>query len=538
MRMRTPRSIWSAGLALLGLVAWTGCIDHQYEPRWEQSLDVVGPFDAQGAAVYVNRTLRQVVRLDPTRRGDALSLQVSRAPTGRSPAVIERGVDGRALFVLDDQDRTLTIYALDGGLQAKTVRLQSAYDRITLDPEGDYALLSFTGVQRQGVIARNLNEVAILDLRVAQLTPVYATLPSRAKSLLYSPAFTLDGQVQRVVAALSDAEVTLLDLLATREEDRLREIPLTLNASELPPAPTQALFDVGQASSQGQVSLYVLTQRGQDVTQINIQAAASPERKLELSVNQLAAGPAPRRMALLELGQQGRRLMVLGGDLPGFTLVDPRSGESATFALPMDRTPQQLLPYSATRQVDGQLVPELRVLVYSDQTPLMALVRPETIALDSDEPTLGRSVEAIRLEAAPQSVRLDEAGARDRAVIFHSGLLGGFTVLNLRTNRDIPIQGHSLEAVTFSGAYAYGVFRGTRHMGVFELSTGSPAVFDLPAQGRGIWVDEAEGLILVQHADEREGGFTVLDAQEPTPAKALVLSDVFVDRLFEQEISR
>jgi len=154
-------------------------------------------------------------------------------------------------------------------------------------------------------------------------------------------------------------------------------------------------------------------------------------------------------------------------------------------------------------------------------------------------PGYAASVSASRAanEAVPSRIDMDQTQSVDRAVVFHPGLKGGFTVLNLRTNRDIPIQGHSLEAVTFSGAYAYGVFRGTNNMGVFELSTGHPSVFELPLQGKSISIDEREGLIIVQHTGN-EGTFTVLDAESPTPQNAIVKRDVFLTGLFDQEISR
>lgn len=242
-------------------------------------------------------------------------------------------------------------------------------------------------------------------------------------------------------------------------------------------------------------------------------------------------------MALIDLGEQGHRLMVLEKRQARFTLVDTISGEGSTFALPMDRGGDELMVYTATRQVDGQPVSEPRVLVYSFGSPLVSIVSPGQIALTGDSPTQGRSVEAVRLEAIPSRIDMDQTQSVDRAVVFHPGLKGGFTVLNLRTNRDIPIQGHSLESVTFSGAYAYGVFRGTNNMGVFELSTGHPSVFELPLQGESISIDEPEGLLIVQHTGE-EGTFTVLDAESPTPQNAIVKRDVFLTELFDQEISR
>lgn len=528
--------------ALLGLCLGfsPGC-DSEYEPRWNQRLDVAGPYKVGDDLIYVNRTMRQLLRLDAKRTDAGPALELERAQTGAQPGQALVGVDGQSLFLLDEQDRTLRIYDLSQDkISVKQVKLQSDYDKIWLDPHGEFVILGFSGVERSDVIARSLNEVAIIKLAGADaLAPSYVTLSSRADELVFAAPFDLQGQSQRLVAAMSDAEITILDLLADNEADQAREIPLTLSEAELPPKPLQAIFDVAPGEDAGvAASLYVLTDNGQDITQINIQPSArTGALKLDLSVNQLAAGSNPAAMALLDLGEQGHRLMVLERSEARFSLIDTISGEGSSFTLPMDRAATKLMVYSATVQVDGQVRSEPRVLAYAEGSPLVSIVRPGQIALSGDTPTQGRSVEAVRLEANPSLISMDQGQAPERAVVFHPGLKGGFTVLNLRTNRDIRIQGYSLESLTFSGAYAYGTFQGADYMGVFDLTTGHPTVFELPRQGKHIALDEEEGLIVVQHND-LEGSFTVFDADRPTPEHAVIVRDMFIRDLFDQEIGR
>ena len=151
----------------------------------------------------------------------------------------------------------------------------------------------------------------------------------------------------------------------------------------------------------------------------------------------------------------------------------------------------------------------------------------ETIALSGDQPTLGRSVEALRLKAKPLRVVLGGEGLADRAVLFHPGVRGGFSVLNLRTNRDIPIQGYALADVRFDGALAFGLFESTPNLGVFDLATGQPQVFALPSAGRALVFDARDDLLIVEHRD-RTGAFTVLDASSPVPARARHWRDIFL----------
>ncbi|CAN0521942.1 unnamed protein product, partial [Laminaria digitata] len=220
---------------------------------------------------------------------------------------------------------------------------------------------------------------------------------------------------------------------------------------------------------------------------------------------------------------------------PQFTLVDVASGESSTFSLPMNAPAQGIEVYTATVASGEALTQELRVLAWSSQSEVVSVIRPETIAISADQPTLGRSVEAIRLERSPIRVELDESAARERAVVFHAGLTGGFTVLDLRDNRDIPIQGYALADITFDGQLAFGVFTGTENLGVFDLETGQPTVFDLPEVGEALVVDAEDGLIVVQHSAPT-GLFTILDATEPTPENALIVRDLFIENILDEEI--
>jgi hypothetical protein len=499
-----------------------------------------GPLRTGDDLIYINRTFGELVRLQATRDGDVPSLKVDRAPLGKRPGVAATSADGKQLYVVNVGERTLSIIDVGGGLTTKKIELSSAYNRIDVDPAGEFLLLSFTDAaidDPRQQIARNRNEVGIVDLRAQTPQVVFVTLASRAEQFVFAPPFELGGQPQRFVAALANSEVTLLDLLADNADDRLREVPLTLTEAEAVRRPLQAIFDTTPSEEQPDTALlYVLTEGAADITQVSIQPAIDPQArlKLELSVNQLAAGNAPGQMALLAL-PQGERLIALDRTAPKFTLVDTRSGEGATFDLPMALEGTTLTPYVAVRRDGGAGAPEVRVLVTNPRSVLVSIVRPETIAIAGDQPSLGRSVEVIRLEALPQRVQLNEKGGLERAIVFHPGIQGGFSVLNLRENRDIPIQGHSLRELQFSGDVGIGLFNGASYLGVFELDTGRPNVFDLPLPGQHVAVDEGDNLIVVQHEDVR-GRFTVLDANNPTPDAARVFRDVFIDGLFDKDL--
>lgn len=539
MFYRRARGALVIGSLLLAMGS-LGC-ESEFNQTLNEPLDIVGPYESNGSLVYVNRTQGELLRLDAVKENGVPRLEIDRAVTGLDPGVVQLSPDGQTLFVVNREDETLSVVDLSGDeLEVTTLELNAAYDVLTLDPRGDFLLLSFSGATQDNVIARNVNQIGIIDLTQSELSARFVTLASRARELVFADPFELGGEEQRLVAALSVSEVTLIDLLVDVDdpENQLREVPLTISEADAVRTPTQAVFDVTPSEDlPDTINLYVLTQGDSDVTQISVQPSVREDAlfKFNISVNQLAAGNRPTNMALLELPERGTRLLTTSGNAPQFTLVDVASGESSTFSLPMNVAAQGIELYTATEAAGEELTQELRVLAWSSQTEVVSVIRPETIAISADQPTLGRSVEAIRLERAPVRVELDESAARERAVVFHAGLTGGFTVLDLRDNRDIPIQGYSLADIAFDGQLAFGVFTGTENFGVFDLETGQPTVFDLPDIGQKIVVDGEDGLIVVQHAADT-GHFTVLDATEPTPENAIVVRDLFLYNVLDEEI--
>jgi len=525
------------GLALLALAIFAapGCGPERSE-RWTQPLDVSGPVEAGSSLVYVNKTLEQITVVTPKRVDGSPTLEVRKAATGSSPGTAAVSADGTTLFLVNEDDETLQSYDLESdALDSTTVDLQGAYDVISVDPYGQYLLLSFSGSSDAQIVARNLNEVGIVDLTGDKPDPSFVTLQSRPERVVFAPPFDLGGNPQRLAAVMSRNEVTVLDLLADQVDDQLREVPLTISQADSVRTPRQIAFDVTPSQDQPDVvQLYVLSDNSQDITEISVQPAArtGAQPKLDLFVDELAAGSHPGAMTLLDL-DVGPRLLAVDSRDTKFTLVDIESGEGATFDLPMDLPASRLLTYTTTVEKGGAEVPETRVLAYTPNSPIMAVIRPETISIAGDQPTLGRSVEALRIDQRPASIRLAE-GQPDRAVVFHPGANSGFAILDLRKNVDIPIQGGSPQDIYFDGQNAYVVFKSLKNLSVFDLD-GHPTNFDLPKVGEHIFVESDPNTILVQHRDAM-GSFTVLDATKPLPDTARVYDNVFLDELLDQEL--
>lgn len=525
--MRRLLAFFAVGLSV-------GCADEP-PPRWNEPVGLT-ELDLAASQVFVSRAMQRVVHVDPVREGGEVRLELSVQATGGNLGASAVAADGETYYVVDEDASILRIVDSRSG-DVSEVELDSAFDRIAVDPFGEFLLLYFSGDSTGEIVARNLNEVGIVDLR-GDASATFLTLASRPRAIEFASPLELDGEAQRFAVVSSVNEITVLDLEELDEpDDALREVPLTISEAGTVRSPTSIAFDATVREDQpDSVRIYVLASSSDDITEITVQPAVLDEspRKLDLAVNQLAAGSTPGRMLLLEIGG-ATRILAIDANTPRFTLVDADSGEGATFDLPMSAPATDLVVFETTIEVDGEPQPETRVLAYSPNSQLVSVIRPETIAIEGDEPTLGRSVEAIRLERAPSRVEL-ASGQPDRALVFHAGFAAGFTILDLRKNNDIPIQGGTLSDVHFDGDFAYTVYQTLENLTIFGLD-GHPTNFTLPRAASDVFFDAEDELLVVRHNDPT-GMFTVLDANDPTPENARVYKGVFTHQLFDQELTR
>ncbi len=534
--------------ALASLVALAGC-GPEPAPEWDEPFRVDGPVETDRAMIYLNRTRESLHILEPDTSENPVGLERNDVATGPDPHRMALSADEDRLFVLNHGDSTLSVFELDSSVHERNdVALDSNFDRITVDPAGEFLILSFSGDGRSDCLACNLNEIGIVDLRDG--VPERArteTLPKRAEEIVFAPGFSLDGTSHRLAAALSPSQISVLDLpelVADNDNDGVRKVPLTVSQAERVRAPREALFHLPPTDDdtpRQSISLYVLTTNQDDVTQVSIAPAADPEgdRKFDLSINQLAAGRQPTAMTILEFPEKGTRLLTLDGDRPRFHLIDVDSGESSGFSLPLSRPASDLLSYEVASAGDDA-GPESRLLAWTPDSGLLAVIRPSEIAIGGEEPTAGRSVQAIRLDQAPASLRLDASADRRRAIAVHAAPGGGFTVVELDDDDHdtITIQGASLGDVQFAGPVAFGLFEDRPNFGRFELADGHPTNFPLPRAGDHIFYDADDGLVVVDHG-ATAGDFTVADidpdAPDSTPDRSRVFEGVFTRNLLDHQ---
>lgn len=507
-------------------------------PGWDQPLEPEGPVMMQHGVVYLNQAFEELLVLRPQIEDEAALLEIDRVETGAIPVQMERSENGRSLYVVNRDDQTLSVFDIGPEeIERSDVEIDGAYDQITVDPEGEFLLLSHSG-EAPDTIMQNVNEVAIVDLRggVPQGVQVL-TLPTQADNLKFIPPFQLDGTSERLAVALATNVVAIIDLNATEDYDRVRRAPLTTRQSdEL--KPTDVVFNPPTSERPHQASLFILEATSDDVTEIVLQPSTREDehRRLAPTFNQLAAGNRPHHIAVLELNpggdRQARRLFALDAEQPQFTLVDVDSGESVTFDLPMSSPADGMEVFSI--EVPGENRVEKRILVYSHNSQLVATIRPESISVGSDTPTLGQTIQEMRLSAPPSQLIMAEGSNPDRAVALHGGGQEGATVLNLEANQNWWLSGFNPSQMVLDGRTAYGIFNNTSHMVRVNLESGQTTSFALPDRGRALFLSPDKESILVRH-DGVDGRFTLLPRDTLRPDNARLYEHVFVGGILDHE---
>lgn len=528
---------WTQWLALMAAaVVLVGC-GNELHSGWDEPLDADGPVEMDDAVVYLDRPFEEVIAVRPGIESGEPKLDVQRHFAGSNPGAMAPSADGQTLYVVNRGERngeeSLSIIDIgEDDIERDNLDLGSFYDQITVDPEGDFVLLSNSGEAE--TISQNINELGIVDLREDEPEFEVTMLRTPAQNLEFLPAFEFGddaGQTERFVAVTAANQVAIVDLNAEPQSaDRYRRVPLTTTAVD-ERIPEQLVFDPDADS--GGANLFVLDDTSDVVTQISMAPAvdAGSARRLDLSASQLAAGQRPQAIDVIDIDDAGKRLLVIDGQSAQFSLVDIDSNEWATFDLPTGSPATGMQRYSVVG--DDESSHEQRILAWSPNSEIVAVIRPETIDLGSDVPTLGQSVESIRLQAPPSKVLMDADGSSNSAVILHRGGNDGFSVLDLERNSDIAWTGRNLSEVVFDGGMAYGVYDNTAHMERFDPQTGASRTFALPDFGEELFWSGNGRALMVRHPGAA-GRFTVFPRDEYLNDDAQVFEQVFLTDVLDR----
>ncbi|MCG5052524.1 MAG: hypothetical protein KA712_06160 [Myxococcales bacterium] len=427
------------------------------------------------------------------------------------------------------EEEAPALWVMPAAAEAPPVKvpLDARYDQFAQSPDGRFVVMFFGAMNPGGsAVAFNPNQLAVVDL--AEATPVASprlvpSLGGVPTGIDFSPALVLPDGARSLVLVRSRNYVTLMDL-----GQPLRTpitIPLTLSDDPRVLLPAQVLFDpMGPF-------VFVRVVGGSDIFSIRLMPLAPTERQpgghdFRPVLSQLAAGRAPRDMALFDAGQ-GLRLMVAGAD-PDVTVVDPVSSRS--LKVPLEHDVGSIVTWAGASP--GNVMPTAQALLVSSSMPKATFVD-----LVSLETLKTRNLEVVNL-AAPASDVVPNTPLL-RVVLRHAG--SGLTVLDLAARQVLPIgSGSGIFAVRSGPALPnlLWLLSTSDRLGFLNLSAGQLAVgevrLDAPVDDVMVTLDtDGTPRVLVSHPHPL-GHVTALDAAAPSRATARSLEGFWAQDLLSR----
>jgi hypothetical protein len=241
-------TLYDAAIAPLPLVGTSKAVV-QIVPQTRRAV-VVKPGEATPATVLITPGARAAVKV----------------PGSEVIAVLTGALRSPKLDLLDVEAREVT-----------TLDVPGAFDRITFSPEGAFGVLAYDAVKSAGLAARNLNEVALLNVAALGVTRVQLDTEGLAPRFVqFGPA--VGGR--RLVAVALDRGVAIFDAL--RPEVAARRIALRPAGSAVDAAVSELLF------SRDAKWLFVRTLGVDDV--VVIELGAEVGAPVSASINFVAGG--------------------------------------------------------------------------------------------------------------------------------------------------------------------------------------------------------------------------------------------------------
>ena len=419
--------------ALLLFAGGTGC--RARDPVWDTDPGTPPAYGLEGSAALVDDAAHRAVMLPVA--GDLTISPVS-IPIGRGLAASAVTADASKLVVLshgdvprttpDAQAPSLTV--IDGSTAPAllaTYPLSDPLSGLALDPQARFAVVYPSPADTAFV--ENPNELSIVDLtEPAGLgNPAPVTLRSfggQPKSMFFTPTLQLPAGPGRLLVALTDRDIGIIDLSVPAEGDIT--VPLSSSQSEIL-TPAQVTVTDGApsrlgvriADSSSVILVDLLPVPAGDTTHVH-DFLPTP--------NVIDAGGTPTDIAFVTT-DGGLRLAAAVPSQQALVLLDPATGVATSVALgaPLDRI-------SIVTSVVGAAGMGADVaLLWSTSSPSLAFV-----ALGSTVGKPYKSVTELSLDT-PVGQMVDVPTPNDRLKILASPSQEEFFVLDLVARTASPI---------------------------------------------------------------------------------------------------
>jgi hypothetical protein len=501
---------------------WTLAVSAPVAHGLGQSVALIDTPAERALLLPVNQDLTLAPVSIPIRRGFAAS---ATTPDGAHLLVLARGDVPREKAT----DQAPGLGLIDDGAKPSlraTYELSDPLSGLAIDPEGRFAVV-YPSAADTAFIA-NPNELAIVDLEHDPGTenPTPLTLRSfggRPQSLFSTPTLGLPGGARRLLVALTDRDVGIIDLSAPAKGD----ITVKLSSTGQTVTPVQIAVSDGDPTKNDDARLAIRVENDPSVILVDLLASTAGDTAHDFrpTPNVVIASGPPSDVAFVNT-DGGLRLAALVPSKQALTLIDPTTGIATDVDLGAPFEHLSLVTGVVGSTPSGADV----ALLWSTSSPFIAFV-----ALGSTVGKPYKSVERLQMEQ-PVSRVIDVPAPNDRLKILSGADGEGFFVLDLVARTAAPLvssaYGVSID-VARDGRRAWAHAPGRSDLAALDLGSLHPQNFILGSTIDGVFdvARQGSGRALVAVHPIGDLGLTVLDADHPSLQTAVQYDGVLLGSL-------
>ncbi|HET9958274.1 MAG TPA: hypothetical protein VFQ61_27455 [Polyangiaceae bacterium] len=332
--LRAPgRRFWAFGGMAWACLALLGCGERK--AFWDLPATSGEPIGLRGAVAIPDLPRNELLMLTSPGQGE---LNVTRLPVGQNIVAAVPSRDLEHLYVLtrgqqrrvneaDEKPRLSVFKTGVAPALEQTYSLEDPAQKITLDPQGDWAVVYDSG----GVVV-NVNEFVLVDLAHPDRAPIPKTIRStggRPEQFTFTTALQVPGSgPHRFLVVETDQDVAVMDLEAPEAPEVTAPVPSTTlpGASQGKPAhPAQVVYV--DASEETPAYLAVRFANDASVMTLELAEGATSAHAFSLRPNLLDAGDVASTIDFVQT-DHGLRLAVLVPNRSQAVLIDPTTSRS------------------------------------------------------------------------------------------------------------------------------------------------------------------------------------------------------------------
>lgn len=517
---RAPRSRFAMVGVALALCIGCGGRDARYDARIFDPVAI-----GLDSALVIGDEARERVVVVTSSADHQLSTHA--LTVGKNRQLMQQGIEGNRLFVLSagvqprldpgDELPSLSVIDVVAGEPVLYARypLPDPFSSLTLDPEGEWAVLSGSGDK----FVTNPNQLVLIDLAKPDFEPITKTIRSfgaAPERFSFSAPLAVPGESRRFLVVETRQDVALVDLDDLSRPEITIGLPLTPQGAA--GRPSEVVIHPGNGGADDEALLAIRLENDPNVVLVSFAPDEVAPLGFNPVLNLVDVGAAPAAVAFVatdarvSASDSGLRLAALVPTRSEATLVNPATTRVEHVSLPARFEQLRRVTQDTLADDAGDVA-----LLWSEAASMVAFW-----SLGQTSNQAFRSVDVLNLET-PISNVFDVPGR----AFGHKKLLQArdnrFFVLDLESRESFPMLSSTVVRLSVApdGERAWAFTPNDSQLAQVDLDSLQPTSLRLERPIVGLYdiaTSDDSGRALIALHPGGGLGATVLDANDPDTA--------------------